>query len=207
MARPYLQEEELEEFRELLCAHAMELIAQDGFDSFSMRRLSKQVGCSHAKAYRYYANKEELLTDVRTRAFTAYREVLEGRLQGVKGFEERLHVLAMAYVQYAKEQPAAFHLMFGLAQPNTTDQPVLMDAIKAAWGVFYNIVEQAIEAGVLQGETKEVTNLFWAGMHGVATLELAGKLIMGRSQEALAESMFWSLLRAHQPARTTEPKG
>ena len=72
MARPQLHPEEMEEFKERLCEVATRLLVQEGEDGLSMRRLSREVGCSHTKAYRYFASKEELLIAIRARAFLRY---------------------------------------------------------------------------------------------------------------------------------------
>jgi hypothetical protein len=39
----------------------------------------------------------------------------------------------------------------------------------------------------------------WAGIHGVATLHLANKLVSGRSADATLDAMTEALVRAHLP--------
>ena len=50
---------------------ALRLIARNGYDAMSMRRLGEEVGVQAAALYRYFPNKEELL-------FTLLREHMEG---------------------------------------------------------------------------------------------------------------------------------
>jgi hypothetical protein len=51
-------------------------------------------------------------------------------------------------------------------------------------------VAAAIGAGVLGGDPDTVAHLLWAGLHGIVSLELAGKLRMGRTFDDLRDSMM-----------------
>ncbi len=199
MARPSLQPTEIEEFKERVCEVATKLLAREGDDGLSMRRLSREVGCSHAKAYRYFANKEDLLVAVRARAFERYRSFVEERLEGVEGTLERVRQLCLMYADYARSHEAEFRMMFSFRQPDSLRFPKMKDAVFGAWGVFLGEVQEAVEEGLLVGEPKRIANLLWAGIHGVVTLGVAEKLVMGMKREALVSSMTESLLRAHSP--------
>lgn len=164
-----------------------------------MRRLSREVGCSHAKAYRYFANKEDLLVAVRARAFDRYRSFLEERLRGVEGALERVRQLCIAYADYARSHEAEFRMMFSFRQPDSLRHPKMKDAVFGAWGVFLGSVQEAVEEGVLAGEPERIANLLWAGVHGVVTLGVAEKLVMGMTRQDLVSSMIESLLQAHSP--------
>jgi hypothetical protein len=66
--------------------------------------------------------------------------------------------------------------------------------------VLYGVVREAIRAGAMVGEPLEVAHTMWAGIHGVATLHLANKLVSGRSADATLDAMTEALVRAHLPS-------
>lgn len=50
--------------REVICAAALELLAETDADSFSMRALGERLGVDPTAVYRHYADKDELLREV-----------------------------------------------------------------------------------------------------------------------------------------------
>jgi hypothetical protein len=59
--------------------------------------------------------------------------------------------------------------------------------------VIRDAVALAIESGALAGNVDVVSHIFWAGMHGLVTLELAGQLQAG-SLSKLSRPMIRALL-------------
>lgn len=206
MARPQLQDDEIEAFQEELCAAAMGIIRRKGPEGLSLRELSREVGCSHVKLYRYFSSKHELLVAVRARAFMRYLRFMQEHLASVEQPLSRIRLLGMGYIDYSLRHEAEFRLMFAYPMPGMTTtsegettMETLHPSIRMAWEFLRHEIEGAIEAGLLVGEPVMVANVMWAGMHGVATLSLTGKLVAGAGREPLAAAMIDALLSAHMP--------
>ena len=195
-----LSEEEVQAFRRRACDAAMSLFDELGYDHFSLRALARELGCSHATPYRYFDGKEAIFAAVRAEGFRRFAAFLGARLQASCDPRERLRILAHAYFDFAQEQSAAFRVIFELGQPTPDDYPVVVEAAGAAWGVLVGVVKEAIDAGVLAGRPKDLAHIMWAGIHGVATLELAHKLTMGKAGAPLVDAMTDALLAAHAPS-------
>lgn len=205
MGRPVLTDEEVEAFRRRACDAAMTLFGELGYDQFSLRALAREMGCSHATPYRYFDGKDAIFAEVRAEGFRRFAAFLTARLEASSKARERLRILARAYFDFAQEQPAAFRIIFELGQPTAEDYPVVNEAAGAAWGVLVGVVKEAIDAGVLAGRPNHLAHVMWAGIHGVATLELAHKLTMGKSGASLVDAMTDALLAAHTPPRAKPP--
>ena len=74
MARPQLTAVEVERFRDSVAEAAFEMVAEEGVSSLTLRRLAARLGCSYAKPYSYYRDKEQLVDAVRGRAFDRLAE-------------------------------------------------------------------------------------------------------------------------------------
>ena len=206
MARPSLDDREIEEFRREICEVALRLFAEDGYESVTMRAIADEAGCSPAKPYSYFDDKEAILAATRARCFHKLSDYIEERLDGTEDPEEALRVQTRHYLEFARSQPHAFQIMFALDQASAREFPEIRSAIRRSWGIVRGSVQEAIDAGVIDADLGEFAELIWSGIHGIATLELAGTPGPEWDSQALVEPMLDALIAAHQPTEdSTEP--
>ena len=65
MARPQLTTEEIDSFKADACSAALEIIQALGVEGLTVRELGKKMGCSYAKPYRYFGDKQQLVDALR----------------------------------------------------------------------------------------------------------------------------------------------
>ena len=198
MARPALSQAQVQEFRHRAADVAMSMFMQQGYEQFSLRTLAREMGCSHATPYRYFKDKAEIFAVVRAEGFARFAAALEQGLSGGDDAEERLRLLARAYFDFAQQEPAAFTVIFEMGQPAADEYPFVDEAGFAAWSVLFRTVRQAVDAQVLCGDVLLLAHSMWAGIHGIASLQLAGKLTVGLDADALLPSMMTALIEAHR---------
>jgi len=201
VGRPALSEDQVAAFRTRAVDVAMTLFVETGFEGFSLRTLARALGCSHTTPYRYFVDKDEIFAAVRAEGFRRFAAALRARLTGNRDHDLRLRHLAEAYYAFAVTEPAAFRVIFEMGQLEAEAYPFVREAMADAWGVLVGTVTEAVEAGVIVGEPKVVAHTMWSGIHGIATLQLAGKLLMGRSGDQVLQTMVDALLSAHRPPR------
>ena len=188
MPRVGLTEEQIQDFRSRTVEAATRLFAEHGYDAVSMRAVAGAIGVSPMTPYRYFENKDELFAMVRADAFRRFADQQRDAFESTDDPNARLRALGEAYVQFALDEPAAYRIMFELAQAPTGRYPKLdREALR---GFSYNrrAVQEAVAAGVIAGEPLTISNLLWAFIHGIVSLHLAGKLAMGRSVHELIEA-------------------
>jgi AcrR family transcriptional regulator len=185
MGRQPFSPEEVEVQRALVVRAAEGLFADRGYAGVTLRALAKALGRSPTAAYRYFEGKAEIFAAARTAAYRRFAEAQERAVRGGAGPLERLARLGSAYVQFAVDEPDAYRLMFELKQPEAGRSAALREAEDRAWAPLRETIEAVVDAGHLRGDPHEVTHLFWAGMHGVVSLQLAGKLSHGLALEDL----------------------
>ncbi len=172
-----LSRAEVDAFRARLCAVAQKRFAKQGVDGVSMRQLADALGCSPMTPYRYFRNKDEILAAVRAAAFDRFASALEEAAQRTRG-DRRAGGQAMgeAYIRFALSDPEAYRLMFDLSQPHPDRYPELVRASARARHMMSAALQALVEAGIFAGDPQLLGYVFWATMHGLVVLHLAGKL-------------------------------
>ena len=172
-----LSSAEVDAFRARLCAVAQKRFAKQGVDGVSMRQLAEALGCSPMTPYRYFRNKEEILAAVRAAAFDRFASALEEAARKTRGdLRAGGQAMGEAYIRFALGDPDAYRLMFDLSQPHPDRYPELVRASARARHMMSAALEALVKAGIFVGDAQLLGYVFWATMHGLVVLHLAGKL-------------------------------
>jgi AcrR family transcriptional regulator len=199
-----LRDHEIAAYRERLSEVALELFAERGYEGVTLRAIADALGCSPMTPYRYFANKDAIFAAVRAAAYNRFAAAQEAAAASTDDLIGRLSALGASYVRFASEEPQAYRLMFGLSQPSPDGYPELREAELRAWVPLHAAIAGAIEAGLLEGDPDTVAHVFWATVHGLASLHLAGKLALGKTVEDLLGPVQMTLVRGNlAPAKET----
>jgi AcrR family transcriptional regulator len=183
--RRVLSETDLRGFRERVCAAATELLAEAEHDGFNMRELAARLGVSAMTTYRYFESKNDIFAALRAQAFNKLAYRLERLLDLPGPSSDRFTVFCRGYVEFAREQPARYRLMFDHSQPEMARSAELGEAQRR---MFQALVDQAgllVAAGRTESSERTARNL-WASLHGLAALAL---------MEAIPEHALDGLIR------------
>jgi AcrR family transcriptional regulator len=188
-----LTEEAVGEFREKLVDAAERLFAQHGLEAVTMRQLAAELGVSPMTPYRYFADKDAILTAVRTRAFNRHAEALELAFEGGANTVERANAVGRAYLDFALGHPEAYKLMFDIKQPNEAAHPELVAAGERSRATMTAHLKAMIDNGVLRGDPDLIGHMFWSALHGAIQLQLAGMLSPPFDAERLSGEIMRTL--------------
>ena len=98
---------------------------------------------------------------------------LRAATSGVDGPRARVTALARAYLDFAARNPAVYDAMFSLDGGLAFAQADTPEPLKDAFAALLETLEEVAGDGVHPGL---FTELFWAALHGLATLTRAGRL-------------------------------
>jgi len=115
-----LSDNDIAGFRDRLCDLATRLIAERGPDNFNMRMLAAEMGVSAMTPYRYFRDKDEILSMIRARAFSRLADQLEQALSMPGSLPERSTAVIRAYVRFALEEQTCYRLIFDFSNRNTS---------------------------------------------------------------------------------------
>jgi AcrR family transcriptional regulator len=180
--------------RDLVVAAAHELIATEGLEALSLRRVAGVLGVTAPALYGYVEDKVDLLRAVAELQF----ERLTAAFGAIRADDplERVRLQAKAYIQQALADPALFQVMFA-TRPDWANQPGVeeLPAATAAFAMGAAAVEAAIATGQLRAEDPFVISLaLWSAAHGVATVVLAGINLGDEFTSRLADAVIDNLL-------------
>ncbi|MFF9768450.1 TetR/AcrR family transcriptional regulator [Streptomyces sp. NPDC053086] len=176
--------------REEIKKHAWEQIATAGASALSLNAIAKQIGMSGPALYRYFANRDELITELIKDAYRSLADTFRARAEA--GAD--LGGLAQALRGWALDDPQRYFLVYGTPVPgyhapaDTTRitseiMAVLLDACTAERppapppsALETHLEEHRVWARQHPAPPSALRRalLFWSRLHGVLSLELAG---------------------------------
>ena len=162
------------EFRRRLCAAASELLAEKGLEGFNMREVAKRLRVSPMTTYRYFRDKDDILSELRTAAFARLSERLQAAGTLTSSPNEATMALARAYCAFAQAEPTHYRLMFDMFQTNASPGPSTQDFLFRA-GIHEQIA-LLVSMGVIDGDPDVLARVFWSTLHGVTALHLAQRI-------------------------------
>ena len=156
-------------------------------DALTMRGIASALGCSAMTPYRYFENLEEIIALVRAEAFRRFADEQKKAFEASEGAEDCLHKLKHAYIQFALREPELYTIMFELPREEDQNYSELKTQSRRGFSYLVLATESAVEQGFMQGDPLTIAHVLWANTHGLVSLHLSGKLLMGRSLEDLSQ--------------------
>lgn len=184
---PVEQRQRDRESRGLAIALQARLLAEsEGWDGLTVRRLAAEVGYSQPVIYSHFpGGKTELMTVIAQQGFVELAEQLaaagglaatefvpveksrraSAEVQAEPVSAETLRAAAQAYLSFAASSPATYDAMFTLPIESVFGAEETPESQRRAFSEVARLT------------TDEATaELLWSALHGLATLERAGRL-------------------------------
>ena len=167
-ARPYHHGD----LRRALIDAASRLLEAEGPSALSLRAVAREAGVSPAAPYHHFKDKTELLEAVAHEGWTLLDQALAKAKAEAPSPREAMNNLGVAYVCFARENPALYRVMYDTAR----DKEALPEEMQQGEDSAYcKVRDTLIDAGADPADTHEielVTAAAWCSAHGLA--EMAG---------------------------------
>jgi AcrR family transcriptional regulator len=164
-----------EELRQKILEAARELFAKRGYEAVTMREIAARIEYSATALYGHFADKETLVRELCRQDFARFAQRFMEVAQ-VPDLIERLCRAGLAYMDFARQFPQHYRLMFLTELPPTPPQEGERDDPQQNAYVFLrSLVSDLMESGALRAGLDDVdlvSQTVWATMHGAAALEL-----------------------------------
>ena len=112
---------EIDNRRQDILKHALDLIQEEGYEGFSMRKLSSRLNVSVVSLYRIYESKDHIYLAVLTKGFQLLYQECKKAYDSKKSPDERLKSMAEAYLRFGIKQANFYNLMFTWHVPKYQD--------------------------------------------------------------------------------------
>lgn len=178
-----------------LIAAGVEALEDGESPALSLRALAKKCGATPAAAYRHFPSKDALLGAIAASGFADLVERFGAQLDpsATASADEPaadLVAFGLVYVQFARDRPAMFRLMFGGSYGS--EEPVGSDA--GPGGQAFGMLRAAASRAI--GKPEEDPTVLrsavhaWSLVHGYAMLDLDDRLPPGAKDESFFVAML-----------------
>ena len=122
---------------------ALELIAENGVQGFSVAEAARRTGVSISAPYRHFRDRDELLAAVAVRAYEDLLARFEAAIAAEAKPADQLAAVSAAYVRFAAERRPMFEVIFG-AGLDKAAHPRMEAAAYAVMGTIYAVARKLV---------------------------------------------------------------
>jgi AcrR family transcriptional regulator len=156
--------------RDRLVEVGVELVAQEGPDSLTVREIARRAGVSHGAPRRYFPTHSALLSAIAREGYRKLGVLVSGVVDG-EDTDPRTQLLTLGrrYLDFAQANHGMFQLMFrhDLLRGNGTG---LREHSLPLFGVLIDVVARARPAIAGTPAVAVTAGALWANLHGIAQL-------------------------------------
>ena len=148
------------------------LVAKEGLEGFSLRKVAGLCGVSHAAPYSHFGNKDVLLEEMQNYVSESFSAELEKTIAKCKDKEALLMELGKAYLRFFSKHPNYFAFLFGKSN-------IALDLTEGAdpqknyrpYEIFKAAAAEFLERKNCPKEKRnDITISLWAFIHGITSL-------------------------------------
>jgi AcrR family transcriptional regulator len=195
------------DLRQALLDGAVRLIKEEGMREFSLRKLAKEVGVSHAAPYRHFENKEAILATLMLEGHKRLRmTLLDARARCPGKAIDKLIAQGRAYMEFSRKNPEYLSVMFskeGMAAAMRVGEKLgAHQENYDSFGVVETTVAECQAEGSMdpRADTGALSLHAWAEVHGLALLRneglIAGMSEMRGGKESSTIDTIFAIMRA-----------
>jgi AcrR family transcriptional regulator len=158
----------------LVAAHR--LLAEDGPEALTVRRIASEAGMSTMNVYSRFGGKDGVIDELYA---DGYRR-LEAALMAVPVTDDvvaDLWKLAEAYRSFARDNPTYYRIMFRITVPGYDPSPEAVATALSSLSKFVSRVSDGQRQGRIVtyadgNDAQDIAAGLWAMCHGIVSLEL-----------------------------------
>lgn len=183
------------DLRRALLDAAERLLERDGIGALSLRGVAREAGVSAAAPYHHFKDKDELLAAVAKTGFEHMTTFMRAAAERVADPRARLTAIGVAYIRFARENLALYHLMYDKSRRRDHKEDPRTDENSGYSLVMRTIVEMAPDTlDPLDLELAQIAA--WCAAHGLA--EMADSKQFDPLKERLGgDDAFYAAVLSH----------
>lgn len=163
-----------EELTAIAVMAGQEIMAEDGFSQFSARKVARHIGYTIGTIYNVFGTHDNFLLNVNAVTLDDMTHHFYKNVSDSASEREHIHQLANAYLTFAQENRNRWSALFEHVMPEDSKIPQWYDEkIKL---LFQAVEVPFLSMGLSAEDASKSARTIWAGVHGICSLGLAGKL-------------------------------
>jgi len=178
---------------------SFEFIKNNSVEDLTLKVLSDATGTSRSAIYRHFSSKDALIETMIEHAFKEFDDmvVLIFRDKEVP-LIDRLFVALKTYIEFARENPNMYRLLFGEKFKHMRDEIInIKEEDCHGFGALRLTIEEGQKSGIIKPESSyKQTIVVWSSLHGLASLTNDGFMDVAEIYEDIYMEIFKGLLAA-----------
>lgn len=178
MPKPQRTFEEIEQTKTEILEQTVLLIAEVGYNNFTMRKLAARLGITATTIYNYYKNKDDLFLNLLIRGFRELYARLEEADRSQATPAEKLRAMISAYTDFGLNDANFYNLMYAWHVPKFNDyvgtslEPVARRQLEGAlkipeiFSITIKAYAEASNKSITDDETVFLMIHYWSHIHG-----------------------------------------
>lgn len=165
--------------RRLIISTARTLAEAEGWDAVTTRRLAAEIEYSQPVLYKHFTGMEQIAEAIAIDGFGELAEVIRAARSDADAAEAALIRIAHAYLEFARDNPAVYDVMFSRATTLLFANQDTAPELNAAFAEM----RQAVALAAEDPDADSLTEVFFSALHGMVTLGRGGRLRPGLDSE------------------------
>lgn len=171
------KEREREARRNDILEAAKTVFFEKGFHATTMDQIAEAAELSKGALYLYFPSKEELYVSILLEGLELLRQRFEEAVKGIKGWENKLRQIGLAYYNFYREHKNHFHILFFLQHseisPNVSDAlyQACFEKGMSCLIFLFQTIQEGIESGEIATQNAtELSAILWGSLNGIILL-------------------------------------
>lgn len=175
----------------------LQLLNQEGYSNFSLRKVAALCGVSHAAPYKHFKNKEELIQAIIKETSQSFEAALMDAIEKFPGNpEDQIVELGKCYIKFMIENPD--YMKFIFINPNKKEMGSLYNSSydTSPYQIFKASALRYLKWINADPNNQRIDLLtLWSIVHGYSMLLVNNNLELQEDYLEIADKMFREKLR------------
>ena len=178
-----------DELKALILECAREIAEEEGFRGLTARRIATEIGYAPGTIYNLFSDLDELILHLRGETLDTLHDYLSSK--SINGEPEAILIsIAHNYITFVTEHANLWGIMFEHKLPEIFEPP---DWYHNKSLRLLKLAENAIAVFFSPGQDEDRfhhAQILWASLHGICSVQIAGKLVKKESAELMVQSLI-----------------
>jgi AcrR family transcriptional regulator len=163
-----------EEVRASILSAAWTIVAAEGWQALSIRKIAEGIEYSAPVIYDHFENKEAILLEFTKRGFQSLNNDLEKARSQFAQPEQQIEAIAYSYWNFAFSNSEYYQLMYGLGMPGceTVKQ---INELATFTEIILEPIRNLISKRKSQADPFLKLHTLWSTLHGLISINMMGK--------------------------------
>ena len=157
------------DLRRAIMDAALEMTAESGLASLSLREIARRIGVTTAAPYHHFKDRQTLLVDLAIEAYSQLLGVMKRARDAAKSAEGEIEAAAGAYLKFGRHHRAQYAIMFSgeLATHPRADE--MISVANQCLDLVRTSIADSRKLGPV--DTAQAAFCAWSLLHGILMLD------------------------------------